>query len=111
MNQDGDINLDVSSVIGYRIFSNKLLNATRFALISFGAEYKCSVHLIDESFQQGNNLNLWILSMVNGTINEINAHLKSSNLGDSVIVSYRFWMSKLCGIFLESVKPTMMSKD
>lgn len=111
MTQGGDINLDVARVIGYRNFCNKLWNATRFALTNFGKDYKFSSAVLDQAIKQGDILNLWVLSRLNATVSEINAHFASYNLGDAVSTAYRFWMSELCAVFLEGVKPTMRSND
>lgn len=111
MTQGGDINLDVSRVIGYRNFCNKLWNATKFALGNLENDFIHSEEGVQAAISLGEPLDLWILSRLNQTCAEMNAAFLAYHLGDAVSVSYRFWMSELCGIYLEGLKPVMRGTD
>ncbi|CAN8064271.1 unnamed protein product [Agarophyton chilense] len=111
MTQGGDINLDVSRVIGYRNFCNKLWNATKFALSNLGESFVFTSKGLEEAIQMGETLDLWILSRLNEACSKINKAFLSFNLGDAVSIAYSFWMNELCGIYLEGLKPAMKSED
>lgn len=111
MTQGGDINLDVSRVIGYRNFCNKLWNATRFALGNLGGDFIFKAEMLSRAIELSEPLDLWILSRLNATSAEVNKAFESFNLGDAVSTTYRFWMSELCGIYLEGIKPVMRGDD
>ena len=57
--QGRDINLDVLRVQGYRFFCNKLWNATKFALMGLGENYKPN-----ESEKVGHVQNLQIIYLI-----------------------------------------------
>lgn len=111
MTQGGDINLDVARVIGYRNFCNKLWNATRFALTNLGTNFVYSSDDLGDAINQGEVLNLWILSRLNATAKEINGSFDGFHLGEVVSTAYRFWMNELCSVFLEGLKPVMRGND
>lgn len=111
MTQGGDINLDVARVIGYRNFCNKLWNATKFALGNLPSDFAYSEEGLQDAIACGEPLNLWILSRLNATAAEMNEAFLKYNLGDAVSIIYRFWMSELCGIYLEGLKPIMRGGD
>lgn len=111
MTQGGDINLDVSRVIGYRNFCNKLWNATRFALSNLGEDFIFTNEGLDAAMKLGSTLDLWILSRLNATSAAMNEAFKSYRLGDAVSTAYKFWMNELCGIYLEGIKPVMRGDD
>ncbi|CDF38815.1 unnamed protein product [Chondrus crispus] len=111
MTQGGDINLDVARVIGYRNFCNKLWNATKFALGNLEKDFVFSNNGLQGAIELGETLDLWILSRLNATCAEVNDAFVAYNLGDAVSIAYRFWMSELCGIYLEGLKPVMRGED
>lgn len=111
MTQGGDINLDVARVIGYRNFCNKLWNATKFALGNLPSDFTFSIQGLQDAVKLGEPLDLWILSRLNKTASEMNEAFEGYNLGDAVSIIYRFWMSELCGIYLEGIKPVMRGDE
>lgn len=111
MTQGGDINLDVARVIGYRNFCNKLWNATKFALGNLEKDFVHSAEGVQNAIALGETLDLWILSRLNTTAAEMNDAFERYQLGEAVSIIYRFWMSELCGIYLEGLKPVMKGSD
>lgn len=111
MTQGGDINLDVGRVIGYRNFGNKLWNATRFAMSNLGTDFAFSKRGLEEAIAGGAPLDLWVLSRLNKTCEAINEAFETYRMGDAVSIAYKFWMSELCGVYLEGLKPIMRGAD
>lgn len=111
MTQGGDINLDVQRVIGYRNFCNKLWNATKFALGNLDKDFTFSEEGLRDAISLGEPLDLWILSRLNTTCEEVNEAFRSFNLGDAVSIAYRFWMTELCAVYLEGLKPVLRGNE
>ncbi|KAI8973293.1 valyl-tRNA synthetase [Mycotypha africana] len=98
-----DINLDILRVEGYRKFCNKLWNATRFALMKLGTDFKPN-----ESAEPVGNESLadkWILSKLNKCAIEVNKYLEERNFMMATNVVYQFWLYELCDVYIEVVKP------
>ncbi|KAI9468965.1 MAG: valyl-tRNA synthetase [Benjaminiella poitrasii] len=98
-----DINLDILRVEGYRKFCNKLWNATRFALMKLGDDFKPF-----ESAEPTGNESLadkWILTKLNRCAVEINKYLEERNFMMATNVVHQFWLYDLCDVYIEVVKP------
>ncbi|KAI8062821.1 valyl-tRNA synthetase [Gilbertella persicaria] len=98
-----DINLDILRVEGYRKFCNKLWNATRFALMKLGADFKPS-----ESAEPAGNESLadkWILTKLNRCAVELNKYLEERNFMMATNTIHQFWLYDLCDVYIEVVKP------
>uniref|UniRef100_A0A0N5CD11 Valine--tRNA ligase, mitochondrial n=1 Tax=Strongyloides papillosus TaxID=174720 RepID=A0A0N5CD11_STREA len=107
--QGRDINLDVLRVQGYRFFCNKIWQAVKFVLMKFDGEFKPK-ELSDLS--SGNcNVNKWILSRLSKTVDEVNSNFSSYNFQNVTTAIYNFWLYDFCDIYLEAIKPIMMSDD
>lgn len=111
MQQGGDINLDVQRVIGYRNFGNKIWQATRFAISNLGFEFQFSKDGLMTAIHRGAAIDLWILSRLNETCKGVNDAFDTYRIGDAVHISYKFWMSELCAVYLEGIKPIMKGND
>ncbi len=111
MQQGGDINLDVQRVIGYRNFGNKIWQATRFAISNLGFEFQFSKDGLMTAIHRGAAINLWILSRLNETCKFVNDAFDTFRIGDAVHIAYKFWMSELCAVYLEGIKPIMRGDD
>lgn len=111
MQQGGDINLDVQRVIGYRNFGNKLWQATRFAISNLGFEFQFSKDGLMTAIHKSATFDLWILSRLNETSKEVNDAFDSHRIGDAVHIAYKFWMTELCAVYLEGIKPIMRGDD
>lgn len=98
-----DINLDILRVEGYRKFCNKLWNATRFALMKLGTDFKPFA-----SAEPTGNESLadkWILSKLNKCAIETNKMLEERNFMMATNAVYQFWLYELCDVYIEVVKP------
>lgn len=103
--QGRDVNLDISRVVGYRQFCNKLWNAVKFALTYLGDFVPRS-----DIYETLINLKLskrdkFILSRLNTTIKDSNAQMASYNFAGVTTSLYSFFLYDLCDVYLELIKP------
>lgn len=108
--QGRDINLDVLRVAAYRNFCNKLWNATKFALMTLGDNFKPA----DTERKQVNTSNpweAWILSRLSNAIKSANEGFQAYDFAKVTTAIYNFWLYELCDIYLESMKPLARSTD
>jgi valyl-tRNA synthetase len=104
-----DINLDILRVDGYRKFCNKLWNATRFALLKLGVDYKPSKDF--ELSGMESIMDLWILHKLNHTVKEINSNLEQMNFMQATTAIHQFWLHDLCDVYVEICKPILDGDD
>ncbi|CEG66688.1 AP-1 adaptor complex sigma subunit Aps1 [Rhizopus azygosporus] len=98
-----DINLDILRVEGYRKFCNKLWNATRFALMKLGDDFKPNA----SSEPSGNEslVDKWILTKLNKCAIDTNKALEERNFKAATDAVYQFWLYELCDVYIEAIKP------
>ncbi|KAJ3188826.1 hypothetical protein HDU85_004540 [Gaertneriomyces sp. JEL0708] len=104
-----DINLDILRVEGYRKWCNKLWNATRFALMKLGDDYKPRKDITltgKESLAD-----LWILTKLNQCIRKTGENLEQYNFMQATNALYQFWLYELCDVYLETTKPVIDGTD
>ncbi|CBN75348.1 Valine--tRNA ligase [Ectocarpus siliculosus] len=107
--QGRDVNLDISRVVGYRNFCNKLWNAVRFAL-TYLTDASPPLDLASEliaSLDSAAPRDRWILSRLNVAVAECNRCLEEYKFGDATQVAYSFWLYDLCDYYLELIKPVV----
>ena len=119
------INLNVQTVIGYRLFCNKLWNATKMAvaeksgfgntddaerrgitfdhryLSGFTTKYADSIAVADR----------WVLSRLNECMVDCERFNQCYDFGASTMAIYNFFYHEFCPIYLELIKPTMRGED
>lgn len=106
--QGRDISLDISRVVSYRQFCNKLWNATRFALMNL-VDFEASRSTIDEVLTPGSATaprDVWILSRLNETALATKNQMENYEFGAVCQTLYSFWLNDLCDYYLELTKPT-----
>eukprot|EP01135_Chromosphaera_perkinsii_P002240 Nk52_evm26s221 gene=Nk52_evmTU26s221 len=98
-----DINLDVNRIIGYRLFLNKIWNATKFSFMHLGEGYKPN----DAEGVSGNeSLNdLWILSRIQYATTTVTESIEKYDFIAATTALYNLWLYDFCDVYLESVKP------
>lgn len=107
--QGRDVNLDISRVVGYRNFCNKLWNVLRFAL-TYLTDFKPSLDLasrLAETRGTAAPRDKWILSRLNFAVKEVNRCLREYKFGDMTQTAYSFWLYDLCDNYLELIKPVV----
>jgi len=110
--QGRDINLDISRVVGYRQFCNKLWNAIKFAMLHLTADKWTPVPQADLLDELATSPHLaprdrWILSRLSATIESATTALATYQFGDAASTLYGFWLYELCDYYLELIKPVM----
>lgn len=107
-----NVNLDISRVVSYRQFCNKLWNVVRYVLYhALGPEYKTRQSSF-EATADGQKLPLecrWILSRLDVAIDEATRGMSEGQYDFALTTNavYRFWLYELCDVFLELTKPTV----
>lgn len=107
--QGRDINLDINRVEGYRHFCNKLWNATKFALMSLGENFKPK-----EKFELSGSesvMDMWILSRLSSAVMSCNDGFTQYDFPLATSACYSFWLYELCDVYLESVKPIFQGNN
>ena len=110
--QGRDISLDVKRVVGYRMFCNKLWQATRFAL-TFVADFQPTATLVEDLHSSGKMeyRDKFIISRFMNAAETVNDCLTNYKFGDAQQAAYSFWIDDLCDIYLELVKPVVYDKS
>lgn len=110
--QGRDINLDVKRVVGYRMFCNKIWNATRFAL-QFVADFQPTATTLEDLMS--NDLMVardkFMVSRIMKASEALNEYLSTFRFGDAQRAIYSFWLEDLCDVYLELIKPVVYDKS
>jgi len=105
--QGRDIILSEKRIEGYRSFSNKIWNATRFILMNLGDDFKAG----DIDVTSLEQFDKWILYRLNQTIEGVSKALEEYKFNDAAHLIYDFWWHELCDWYLELTKQRIYSKD
>jgi len=106
--QGRDINLDVKRVVGYRMFCNKLWNATRFA-VQFVAGFKPTADTLKDLMTSGKmaTRDKFMISRLMKGVETTNNYLTAYRFGDAQQTAYALWTDDLCDVYLEAIKPVV----
>ena len=102
-----DMRFSDEKVEAARNFTNKIWNASRFALMNMPET------LADTALPPESELRLedkWILSTLNDLIGEVTDNLKKYELGVALAKLYDFIWSVLCDWYIELIKPRLSDK-
>uniref|UniRef100_A0A7S3PLC7 valine--tRNA ligase n=1 Tax=Aplanochytrium stocchinoi TaxID=215587 RepID=A0A7S3PLC7_9STRA len=114
--QGQDINLDINNVAAYRRFCNKLWQVTRFCLGVCGNDLQPIPDFVEKVRINPDALPLalrdrWILSELASLVKTCEIGFKSYIFADITFALIQFWTSKLCDIYVESIKPVIYKKN
>ncbi|XP_045607383.1 valine--tRNA ligase isoform X2 [Procambarus clarkii] len=111
--QGRDINLDVLRVNGYRNFCNKLWNATKFAMMNIGKNFKPyeSLKELQEMRASLSIVDRWMLSQLAYAVKECNTAFEEFNFPRATTALYNLWWYQICDVYLECIKPVMYSDN
>lgn len=110
--QGRDINLDVQRVVGYRLFCNKLWNATKFAL-QFVSDFAPTPTMLEDLMASGKTAvrDKFMVSKMMQAAKAVNEYFSNYRFGDAQQAAYSFWMDDLCDVYLELIKPIVYDKS
>jgi valyl-tRNA synthetase len=110
--QGRDINLDIKRVVGYRLFCNKLWNATRFAL-QFVADFEPTPTLLEDLMTSGKTArrDQFMISRLMAGVATVNECFAAYRFGDAQQAAYSLWTDDLCDVYLELIKPVVYDKS
>ncbi|KAJ5348090.1 hypothetical protein MYU51_007737 [Penicillium brevicompactum] len=98
----GDIAFDIQVIHGYRKFCNKIYQATKFVLGKLGEDFKPQAGVKKtgrESLPER-----WILHKFNQAAKEMNEALEQREFSSTAQISYQYFYSQLCDVFVENSK-------
>jgi len=107
LSQGKDINLDIKRLEAYRVFCNKIWQATSLCLNFLGNNYKPKPG--NSTTGNENRFDRWILSRLNNAIKLTKEGFETYELGLSTNAIWTFFY-EICDIYLEVIKPTMNPK-
>lgn len=97
-----DINLDILRVEGYRKFCNKIYQATKFALMRLGDDYKPPA--TNEPSGKESLVEKWILHKYTTASQTITKALDERDFLTSTSAVYNYWLYELCDVYIENSK-------
>ena len=103
--QGRDIKLSIPRVEGYRNFSTKLWNASRFAEMN-----GCARVAGFDPAQVKDPLNRWMLAQARMALGEVSRAIEDYRFNDAANAAYRFIWSVLCDWCLELAKPVLQGE-
>jgi valyl-tRNA synthetase len=106
--QGRDIKLSLDRVAGYKAFTNKLWNASRFAMMNLG-DFKLSQTFVTEL-----PLTLadrWILSRLNQATAQTVQALEAFQFSEAAQTLYKFVWNELCDWYIELAKAGLQGTD
>ena len=106
--QGRDVNLDMKRVVGYRLFCNKLWNATKFGL-QFISDFQPTPNILEELMGSGKMAirDKFIISRLMACCETVNDYFANYKFGDAQQAAYSYWMNDLCDVYIELAKPVL----
>ncbi|GGC04708.1 valine--tRNA ligase [Marivita lacus] len=103
----GVLKLDMQRIAGYRNFSTKLWNATRFAEMNGVFENRTPSADMPHATA---TVNLWIIGETARVRAEVDAALDAYRFDDAAAALYRFVWGKVCDWYVEFSKPLLLDE-
>lgn len=103
--QGRDIRLSEDRIQGYRNFTNKIWNASRFALMTlsgYSEEAECAKPGLADR---------WILSRLNRSVREVRVALEEYRFNEAASTLYQFFWHEFCDWYLELTKERLYGED
>ncbi len=115
--QSREIDLDLRRFEEFKNFTNKIWNGARFVFMNLEGDEKAgTTPLTSAEFSQGLDESIlsledhWIISVLNRTVRDVNAHLNDYLFDQAALEAYDFFWKEFCSYYLEIVKPILFGK-
>jgi len=102
-----DISLSEKRLEGYRAFSNKIWNATRFVLMNIEENFQVE----EFDYAEMKLADKWILSKLANTIENVDKDIDKFRFHEAANTLYHFLWSDFCDWYIEASKPRLLSGD
>merc|ERR1712032_960736 len=101
---------DVSRVVSYRFFGNKLWNAVKFMHFYCLKDGKNDFELVNiDKDANLTYIDRWILNKLNRTVKTFDQSFENYNFAEATIAIYSFWQDNLCDVYVEAIKPILIA--
>jgi valyl-tRNA synthetase len=102
--QGRDIKMSTERIEGYRNFTNKIWNASRFVFMNLDADFVPNREIVTTETSLAEK---WILSRLNSVTKEVLSALAEYRFNDAVSSLYHFIWHEYCDWYLELSKPAL----
>lgn len=106
--QGNYISLSEERIRGFRNFSNKIWNVSRFSIMNL---VDFDIDKINKDSLKMTLADNWIISRLNETINKSTMYLEEYKFGDAAKTIYEFIWNEFCDWYVEFIKPELYQKD
>ncbi len=96
-----DVKLSTERIAGYRNFTNKLWNASRFALMNLEDFDPATIDLTQDDLSLADR---WILTRLSETVTKVEQALTDYKFNDAASVLYGFTWHEFCDWYIELIK-------
>jgi len=106
--QGNYISLSEERIRGFRNFSNKIWNVSRFSIMNL---VDFDIDKINKDSLKMTLADNWIISRLNETINKSTIYLEEYKFGDAAKTIYEFIWNEFCDWYVEFIKPRLYQED
>ena len=103
-----DVKLSTERIAGYRNFTNKLWNASRFALMNLEDFDPATIDLTQYDLSLADR---WILTRLSETVTKVEQALTDYKFNDAASVLYGFTWHEFCDWYIELIKDDLYGDD
>jgi valyl-tRNA synthetase len=103
-----DVKLSTERIAGYRNFTNKLWNASRFALMNLEGFDPAEIDLKQYDLSLADR---WILTRISDTITRVEQTLTDYKFNEAASVLYSFTWHEFCDWYIELIKDDLYGDD
>ncbi len=103
-----DVKLSTERIAGYRNFTNKLWNASRFALMNLDDFDPAGIDLQQHDLSLADR---WILTRISETLTKVEQALTDFKFNEAASVLYSFTWHEFCDWYIELIKDDLYGDD